>query len=233
MGGDPSRVVVRRVIAYLLDAVVSLLAFWLVVTSLGVDVESDPTAPGGFRYDGSTTSVALAGLVPVGYWLATGVLAQGLLGWTPGKLLVGIRLVGWDGRAPGLWRAFVHTLVVQVFMAFSCLGGLLLVSFATFNRFHRHPGDMLANTYVVDAWSMDHMMLRTAEGLRAGPPAVTRQDVVREYGAEAAAVLAPVVTGKPTEPTYDKQRDTYVVWNPKRQAWLQFDKASGQWVPLR
>ena len=233
MAGDPSNVVGRRVAAYLLDLLASLLAFWVLLSLLDVQLSSDPTVPGGLSYEGSTSSVLIASLLPVTYWLATGVATQGLLGWTPGKLAVGIRLVGWDGRPPGLWRAFVHTVMVQLFMAVSCIGPTVLLAFAAFNRYHRHPGDMLANTYVVDGLYQGRMMLRTPEGLQAGRPAVTREDVVKAYGPEAARILAPVVTGKPTEPTYDKERDTYVVWNAKRQAWLQFDKASGQWVPLR
>lgn len=234
MAGDPSRVVGRRLLAYLLDSLFAVLIFYGGVALLGVQLETSAT-PGGVEWEGSTSTVVLFALLSIGYWVATAVVGQGLLGWTPGKLMLGIRLVGWDGRPPGLWRAFVHSFVVSFAVGLlSCLGGVILLAFVVFNRYHRHPGDMLAGTYVIDAWSMGRMMIRRAEGLEAGPPAVTRADVVDALGAEAAAEILrePQVGGRPTQPVYDKALDTYVVWRTNESRWMAFDKTTGQWRPL-
>lgn len=235
MAGDPSAVVFRRFAAALLDYVIVGALYLGGVSLVGVDLVADPTNPGGYRWEGDTTSVAWFFFLTTGYWVLTAVVCQGLLGWTPGKLIWGIRLVGWDGRPPGLARAFAHAIVVSLAIGvFGCLGAVVLLAFVAFNKVHRHPGDMLGGTYVVDAWSMGRVMIRTSQGLQAGPPAVTRSDVVDAFGAErAAAILAePDVGGRPTQPVYDKQRDTYVVWRPKQEQWMEFDKASNAWRPL-
>jgi uncharacterized RDD family membrane protein YckC len=224
----------RRAGAYLIDTVLTVVVLVAVVSALDVELSPDPVNPGGWQYEGESSSLAVAGALPSIYLLLTSVVLQGLVGFTPGKLLTGIRLVGWDGRPPGLWRAFLHTLVLNLMLAFGALGLAVVGAFVAFNRFHRHPGDMLANTYVVDAWAQDRLMIRTAEGLRTGPPAIRREDVVATLGPEEATkILSPSVAGRPTDPVFDKERGTYVVWRPKQEQWLEFDQASQQWRVLQ
>lgn len=217
----------------MLDGVILTLVFVGVAAALGVDVASDPLSPSGSRVEGSNAAVALTALLPLLYFALVNVVLQGLTGATPGRALVGIRLVGWDGHPPGIWRAFVHSLVVQLFAGIFLPGGLILLLFVSFNKAHRHPGNMLANTYVVDSPAVGHVMVRTADGVRAGPPSIRRQDVIAELGADQAAkILAPSVRSRSSEPQYDKQRGTYVVWNPKTERWLEFDDKTRQWSEL-
>jgi len=208
--------------------------FWLVAVAMGVTIESDLSSPGGFAYDGDATAVAIALILPTIYFVCAQVVTQGLLGWTPGKLLVGIRLVGWDGRAPGLWRAFVHSIVVNVFVSvLSCIGGLILFGWCQSSKYNQHLGDLLAKTYVVDAPAMGHLMMRRPHGLERGMVSVKRDEVAHLIGQEKAAEILPDVVGKPTQPAFDKTRGTYVVWRPKSEQWLEFDEATQSWQPIR
>lgn len=234
MGGDPTRVVGQRAVAYLVDSLLVVMVWYAALTVFDVDLSPDPVNPAGWQYEGSSSALALAVSIPVLYVLLTSVVLQGIVGFTPGKMVLGVRLVGWDGRPPGLWRAFVHTLVLNVITSFGCLGVALVGAFVAFTKNHRHPGDMLANTYVVDAWAQGHMIVRTPEGLRSGLPAVRREDVVATLGPEEATkILAPSVAGRPTDPVFDKERGTYVVWRPKQEQWLEFDQATQQWRILQ
>lgn len=232
--GDPTRVVGRRVIAYLLDAVILTLVFFGVAAALGVEVRSDPVNPSGWNVEGSDAALAMTAILPVLYFALVNVVLQGLTGATPGRAMVGIRLVGWDGNPPGIWRAFVHSIFVQLVAGLFLPGGLILFLFVSFNKAHRHPGNMITNTYVVDSPAVGHVMVRTAAGVRAGPPAIRREDVIAELGPEVAAkILAPTVQSRSTEPQFDKQRGTYVVWNAKTERWLEFDDKTRQWNELR
>lgn len=76
------------------------------------------------------------------------VLLQGLTGATPGKVLAGIRVVGPQGRPPGVGRALGRTLllVIDGFPWVVPLLGWYLVRTTTH---HRRLGDIVARTYVV------------------------------------------------------------------------------------
>lgn len=76
-------------------------------------------------------------------------LMEGLLGWTIGKWLFGIRVVNVEGKAPGLLKAFIRTLL-KVFEANPMLfGGGLAGIVALISKKRHRLGDMLAKTYVV------------------------------------------------------------------------------------
>lgn len=76
------------------------------------------------------------------------ILWQGLTGLTPGKLLLGLRTVNAEGRAPGIGRSFLRTLMWIVDGFPYCLP---LVGFITAltSTAHRRVGDMAAGTFVV------------------------------------------------------------------------------------
>ena len=86
-------------------------------------------------------------------FLAVFVLMQGRTGYTPGKLLRGIRVVGADWRPPGRRRALIRTLmwVVDGLPCFVPLLGLVVAA-----RRHdiRRLGDLAAKTYVVRRTSL-------------------------------------------------------------------------------
>jgi uncharacterized RDD family membrane protein YckC len=98
-------------------------------------------------YVSSSDSVTMTPFVLV-TGLLVFVLLQGLTGATPGKLVTGLRVVGPDGRRPGLLRALVRTVlwVVDGFpWPIPILGWLIAVC----NRRRRRLGDMVAGTVVV------------------------------------------------------------------------------------
>jgi uncharacterized RDD family membrane protein YckC len=76
------------------------------------------------------------------------VVLQGLTGATPGKLLTGLRVVGPDGRPPGLLRALARTAawIVDGFpWPFPIVGWLVAVC----NKRRRRIGDLVGGTVVV------------------------------------------------------------------------------------
>ena len=107
-------------------------------------------------------------LVGLGYVLVVYVVVQGGLGWTPGKLLAGVRLARDDGRRAGVPGAFVRWLVIDgVIGLFGVLMGLidgwwplrllaadaavlLVGGVVALVAGGRQPGDRLAGTLVVD-----------------------------------------------------------------------------------
>lgn len=77
------------------------------------------------------------------------VVLQGRTGYTPGKLLRGLRVVGIDRRPPGMRRAFLRTalwVVDGVPYVVPLLGALV----AARRRDKRRIGDLVAGTWVVD-----------------------------------------------------------------------------------
>src|ERR671910_866724 len=73
-------------------------------------------------------------LAAVGLGLLLLVVLQGLKGWTPGKLLFGIRTVGEDGRPPGIGRALIRWLLLIVDGLCAGLVGFIV---ALTNKGHR------------------------------------------------------------------------------------------------
>jgi hypothetical protein len=91
--------------------------------------------------------------VPVAPWvlglglaILINVLIQAFKGWTPGKLLFGIRTVAEDGRVPGVGRAIIRWLLLLVDDLCAGLVGLIV---ALTSKGHRRVGDMAAKTFVV------------------------------------------------------------------------------------
>lgn len=81
--------------------------------------------------------------------LAAGVysaLGTALMGATPGKRLLGLRVVGGDGRRPSPGRAAARAALILLSIALAGLGCLL----ALFAPSGRGLHDFLAGTYVVE-----------------------------------------------------------------------------------
>jgi uncharacterized RDD family membrane protein YckC len=80
-------------------------------------------------------------------YLAVFVVVQGVTGASPGKALLGIRVVRPDGSTPGGLRSFVRV------VAWVVDGLTLLVPIALWSAWlspgHRRVGDWVAGTYVV------------------------------------------------------------------------------------
>ncbi len=75
------------------------------------------------------------------------ILLEGQLGMTVGKWIFGLRVVGTDGRLPGLWKSVLrNTLrVVDSLPTLNILGVILILRSAERARF----GDRVADTRVV------------------------------------------------------------------------------------
>jgi uncharacterized RDD family membrane protein YckC len=72
-------------------------------------------------------------------------------GWTPGKLVMGIRVCRSSLGKPGLFRGLVRELLLMVDGFFNFLVGVLLIAFTV--KWQR-VGDLAADTIVVDARSL-------------------------------------------------------------------------------
>ncbi len=162
--GDPTAVVGRRILAYIMDAlIVGAVAFIMFATQaefvelvpdgfcdqieaqVAVCAQSDDQA--WFIEEGSTVAAVVG--VSVGAAILYLVILQGITGATLGKLVAGIRVVKADGTPPGIGRAFVRWVLLVVVDWFPYL--LPIVGFVTSlaTRGHQRVGDLVAKTYVV------------------------------------------------------------------------------------
>ena len=160
-GRDPTRVVTRRCIALLFDALLLALIPLATVAIVGnakvrKGVCPDPLPAGRscFSYRNQTLLVdnhvflVFFGLLVLLY-LVVFVAVQGLTGASPGKALLGIRVVRPDGTSAGVLRSFVRA------AAWIVDGIALLVPIALWSAWftpgHRRVGDWVAGTYVIRA----------------------------------------------------------------------------------
>ena len=236
-GGDPTRVVGRRVFGGFLEGIIDVVLLAGLTSLVGADVEQTAVltpSPGDLA--DQEAQFALVGLVYLLYFVATKVVTLSLWGWTPGMLCMGVRCVRWDGRPPSLVRAFWRSSFFGV-LAFAC-GGFFLLPMAlamAFTKAHRAVQDLVSGTYVVDNQWFGHMVIVTNDRVSAGPMSVRRDEAEKLLRAEGIAEplgarLPP--NAKSGNPFMDKHLDTYVVWNARQSRFLAFDKASGTWEPL-
>lgn len=183
--GDPTAVMGRRVAAWVVDSIIILAPSAALFTSDLEYLEEGDLDQSGMDFcedymdqeQGVCVDVGdrvyFSDGVPVAPWvLALGlsilfyVLIQGLRGWTPGKLLFGIRTVAEDGRPPGIGRAIVRWLLLIVDDLCAGLVGLIV---ALTSKGHRRVGDMAAKTFVVGNQYMGHPIV--VPGMTPGYPA--------------------------------------------------------------
>lgn len=162
--GDPTNVMGRRIGAYVIDAVIGFLVFGIAFFALADSVDTrvdlcgiDGSPPLCLFVDNTTYfaeggKAATIWAIGLGYWvLIAGTLLQGLTGGTPGKLMVGLRVVNKDtGALGGVGRCALRSVMWIVDAApfiFPLVG--LITGVAT--KGHRRVGDMLAGTLVVRA----------------------------------------------------------------------------------
>lgn len=252
--GDPTKVFGRRVLAALIDGLLIIVPAIVLVTSqleyldtagLGVDpqvfCDRFIEDPGGVclnadDIDGRVYfSEGVPGAGTAFFWIANPlllVLLQGLAGWTPGKLVTGIRTVGEDGRAPGIGRAAVRWLlwIADGFPYFLPLVGFI-VGLTTVG--HRRVGDMVAKTFVVRASAMGSPIV--VPGLTAPPAPMGAPGA---WGTPPPPGAAPGTSwGQPAPPAppptdrpqWDEARGTYIQWDPVAQAWMQWDEGTRAW----
>lgn len=168
---DPTRVLARRTLAWIMDVLLFDAAFLATIVVFGQRFTGAAIAaePAGFRFESGDATLWFPKDVPgLGdsvlvvpgdkFWLAVAlfwvvllldwVLVQGLSGLTFGKALTGVRCVTRTRHKPGIGRALGRTLlwVIDLIQIVLPLGFIL----ATFTKGHRRVGDMAAGTFVVD-----------------------------------------------------------------------------------
>ncbi len=137
----------QRALAQLVDVVpfvagfaVPMAAMWRMFSDPERMIESGPSFP--FVFFGLFMAAFVWGLLV----LAAYSYFEGRFGKTPGKWLLGIRVLGTDLRPCGFWRAFLRNLLTFVDGFFNFLVGALLVALT---ENWQRLGDLAARTVVV------------------------------------------------------------------------------------
>jgi uncharacterized RDD family membrane protein YckC len=161
--GDPTNVMGKRIVAYLVDTIL-ISGIFIAVMALTKNhaYTGAPTdACNAIKADSSFSGQCVQIGSRVYTWKAAGLLAgygitgivsflnlvvlQGATGASVGKMILGLRVVNAQGEPCGIGRAFVRWLLLIVDSICGIVG--LIVAFATHP--HRRIGDMAAGTYVV------------------------------------------------------------------------------------
>ena len=152
----PTQVVGRRVAALIIDLLIVSVISAVTWYALTKDVGSGSCVGGGITINGKchgfTSSGNRAAWIAINAIVGIGIfwVMQGLTGKTPGKAMLGIKVVKADGTAPGIGRAFLRHLlwIVDDFpYAIPFLTGFIA---ALVSQNNQRIGDMVAGTYVVD-----------------------------------------------------------------------------------
>ncbi|HEV8298362.1 MAG TPA: RDD family protein [Acidimicrobiales bacterium] len=170
---DPTAVMGRRIVAWLIDLVIGTVFAFVLFFALADHAETsssrqasdscdlvrefgdDPTFCLNLNKDIYATqggdSVGVILLV-AGYWIANRMLLEGATGGSIGKHLVGLRVIKQDdGSIVGIGKAFIRGFVGIVDHIACFLVGLIT---ALASKGHRRVGDMAASTLVVDKSSV-------------------------------------------------------------------------------
>jgi uncharacterized RDD family membrane protein YckC len=239
---DPTAVMGRRIGAYFIDAIIGTIvfvaAFFVLSDSVETSIDICEVADSGTLcfYSGGTTYLADGGepaaifALTLGFWLFMGWIIQGIRGGTPGKLLVGLRVVRQDsGELAGLTKCLLRTVL---WLVDGQPFGLPLVGLITglVTKGHRRVGDMVAATMVVKKTSVGIAPavpgLTTPPGYVSAPP--PHAAVTAPGPPLATRPIQPVADGI-TAPKWDVDRNTYIQWDPQLTEWMMFDQAAQQW----
>ena len=184
--------------------------------------------------------------------LANHVLLQGATGASIGKRLVGLRVIKKDtGQLATFGPNFLRWLVGLLDVSCCFLIGLIMIATT---KGHRRLGDMAGGTLVVETHSVG--IAPVIQGLTtpqftgpyatgyppAGSPFTPPQAASPPTGWPAptptAAAPPPPIAPAPgaqpaaNTPTWDAQRNTYVIFDAAQSQWLQWDAATQQWRPI-
>lgn len=135
----------RRLIAALLDSLIVMVLAVLAMVLAALAAFVGGTAAGEVTRQVKLLALGASPLVGVAVGLAYHLLCWAQGGQTPGKMLMGIRVVGQEGEEIGYGRAFLR--VVGSLLALLPLGaGFLMI---VFHPRRRGLHDLLAGTYVI------------------------------------------------------------------------------------
>lgn len=185
----------RRVIAVVIDG--------MMVTMLGLVLRSATGSQ--FMASGITLLVAVA---------VYGIV-QGETGSSPGKAMMGLKLVNERGRPPGSGQALIR-LGAWVVDGLPCFGALALV-LIWFTPTHQRVGDTITRTFVVSRLDEDDDA--PSHPLAAPGPAPERYSAGGEERQEF-------------DPIWDGKVQAYVQWDPSQKRWMKYDESFGDWIPV-
>jgi uncharacterized RDD family membrane protein YckC len=244
---DPTAVLGRRVVAFLIDIAIPTALFVALflalattydkhggstfdITGLNVCDVIKARTNASICFETTNTAVALtqgrallAFTLPLVLAFVDFVVLQGATGASIGKHILGLRVVDTDGREAGLGRAFVRWILLPVDM----LCGILGLVVASLTHPHRRVGDMAAGTYVVGSADTE----RPIENPHTAP---VYDPLVSAY-APPASTETQAVTGAQSSasaPVWDAQRGAWLSYDPAQRSWLRYDDATRTWVPL-
>lgn len=263
---DPTKVVFRRVIAYLIDMVIALGAaaavFFATANLTQIEGATDcaryELASQGCLYaeiNGQSNvflfenrAALFAWLVGAAYSVLFIWLLQGLVGWTPGKLCTGIRVVNEQGRGPGIGRSLIRWLLMIIDDLCAGLVGLIVM---LVSKGHRRVGDMAAKTFVVKTQYRGAPIVVPGMTVAVTAPQPTVPDYAMQMPTSPPVAPAPaemptppagtpVADSPPTQaqpsvaggPRWDPARNAYIQWDEARGAWLAYDDSAKEWKPL-
>jgi len=133
---------IRRGLAKLLDRAIPSVPVVIATLVFGVDV-MDVTSPGFFR-NNMLYSMSMGAWWLL--WIAGMSFLEGRWGQTPGKRLLGIRVVGTDLGPCGFWRALIRNLLEFIDGLFTYTVGLFAIAFS---KSWQRTGDLAAKTIVI------------------------------------------------------------------------------------
>jgi uncharacterized RDD family membrane protein YckC len=148
---NPTQVVGRRVVAYIIDLLIVVVISAIAWFALTKNVGTSTCLGGGFEINGKCRGFTSSGNRSV--WLVITILAAigiwailpGLRGTSPGHAAVGVRIVNREGQVPGIGRGLVRAFFLWLIDV--SLVGLIV---AIFTQQHQRVGDLVAGTYGVD-----------------------------------------------------------------------------------
>ena len=270
-GGDPTAVFGRRIVAFVIDALIIGVPGIALATSRLQSYDAGRSGISGTEFcdrymeqyssgacfnlndtvyfdDGGFDAFSFA---PLLFGLLIAVVLQGITGWTPGKLVMGLRTVKEDGRAIGIGRAFVRW-ILMVVDGQPC--GLPLVGLITAGTStgHRRVGDMAAKSFVVragaagapiqvpgmattaapgygDTWSQPAPPPGAAWGPSPTASPSTWDQPVAPAPSQWDQGPSPAGAPAPGGPQWDEARGTYIQWDAAQRRWLQWDEAARRW----
>ena len=185
-------------------------------------------------------------------WFLNNAILQGATGASIGKHMVGLRVIKKDtGQLASIGPSALRWLVGLLDICFCFLIGLIMV---LTTKGHRRLGDMAANTLVVGKDSVGVAPAvpgLTAPEFTGGPYATayppagspfTPPQPASPTGWPPPTTSTPPPPAPPTAPvaetpaantpTWDPQRNTYVIFDAAQNQWMQWDDTSQQWRPI-
>ncbi len=274
---DPTKVVGRRVVAAIIDFLIVLIPAILLITATFeyTDVADLSTSPDQYcqTYEDQTDGVCYnaedlddrvyysddSNLYGPGYlWISSFlflVVLQAFTGWSPGKLLLGLRVVREDGSKPGFLKALARWALWIVDLFPYIIPGLtgFIVALSTPGA---SPGRRLRRPHLrgearrrghPDHDRRQRAAPRRRVGRRAArcpagrhrrrlpmrPPAGGRRPIPTSGGPAPPAPAVPGAPRRATEgPQWDEARGTYIQWDPAQGKWMQWDEGFKAWTVI-